>query len=57
MPNFWIEIKRDWNDTPTNLQLYNVQDLRELGFITGFRVDEEFKLNWSDKPIDFNKFL
>ncbi|HDY89527.1 MAG TPA: hypothetical protein ENH82_15625 [bacterium] len=57
MPNFWIEIKRDWNDTPTNLQLYNVQDLRQYQFITGFMTGEEFKLNWGDKAQTLKRFL
>lgn len=57
MPNFWVEIKRDWGDTPTNLQLYNAQDLGGYQFVTGFVVGDEFKLNWGDKPQDFRKFL
>ena len=46
--HFWIEIKRDWNDTPTALQQYNIVNLRSHGYQTGYYIGTEFKLNWGD---------
>ena len=45
---YWIEIKRDWNDTPTALQQYNIVNLRSHGYQTGYYIGGEFKLNWTD---------
>lgn len=47
---YWLEIKRDWKDTPTALQEFNIKDLRNFGYITGFISGNECKRNWTDKP-------
>ena len=52
---FWVELKRDWNDEPTDLQKYNVKDLRNYRFITGFVVEDKFKFAW-DYP-SAHKFI
>lgn len=48
--NFWLEIKRDWSDKPSSLQTWNITTLRQYGFITGYVVGDEYKLNWDDLP-------
>lgn len=48
--HIWIEIKRDWNDTPTKLQMWNVADLQRRGYMAGFVAGDEFKLAWNDPP-------
>jgi len=40
---FWIEIKRNWNDKPSKLQIFNIIDLRCYGYRTGFIAGDEFK--------------
>lgn len=57
MPNHWFEIKRDWNDAPTALQKYNIKHLRHYNYVTGFVSGDEFKLNWTDKPMKLIAFL
>jgi len=46
---YWLEIKRNWKDEPSDLQKFNIQDLREFGFITGYVVGDGFKAKWSEK--------
>lgn len=45
----WIEIKRNWKDTPTELQMNNIKKLPKFGFITGYIVGGEFKYSWDDE--------
>ena len=48
---FWIEVKRDWDDEPTALQKHNVKDLSRFGFITGYCIGDDFKYDWEDKEV------
>jgi len=60
---FWFEIKRDWEDKPTPLQIYNINDLRiRHKLLTGFCIlnkkkELEFKRHWEDKAIDLGQFI
>lgn len=55
--NIWLEVKRNWKDKPTPLQIYNIKDLRNRNFFTGFVAGKEFKLNWNDEPVLFEMAL
>ena len=46
--HFWIEHKTNWDQTPTSLQQYNVKNLRDFGYITGYTTGNDFKYNWID---------
>lgn len=46
---FKFEIKRSWNDEPTELQKWNIKDARRYGFLTGYVVGNQFKPEWNSK--------
>jgi len=45
---YWIEIKRNFHDTPEKLQKFRVKQYSRMGFITGFSDGRFIKFNWSD---------
>jgi hypothetical protein len=54
----WIEIKRDWKDKPSPLQEFNIKDLRNYKYITGYISGDEWKENWTDpEPIKLATYL
>lgn len=57
-PNIWLEIKGSWSDKPTTLQTYNVKNLREYGFVTGYVVGYEVKQNfYNEKTTQLKDFF
>jgi len=54
---FWIELKRNWKDKPSMLQMHNIKNLRKFGFVTGYCVGPEFKEKWSHFHIDFETYI
>ena len=56
--SFWVEVKRDWKDEPSDLQKYNVKNLKWYGYYTGFIAGDEFKHDWGEKlPIFLKEYL
>jgi len=45
---YWFEIKRDWQDEPTVIQKFWVEELRRFGFVTGFVIGTKYKYAWND---------
>ena len=56
-PNWWLEIKANWNDTPTKLQQHNIEQLRKYGFVTGYLVGNQFKFRWNSNIIHPVEYL
>ena len=54
---FWLEIKRDWDDGPSELQRYNVESLRWYGFHAGYIAGDEFKEGWDYGPVPLEEHL
>ena len=55
---FWLEVKRDWNDTPSKIQQYNIADLRLAGFITGYVAGPEITEIWENsKKTKISEYL
>jgi len=50
---FWIEIKRNWLDKPTELQKFNIKDFQDFGFITFFVAGNEICFEWPKEDIKF----
>lgn len=58
LPHFWFEIKRDWNDEPSQLQKHQVKDLATYNYVvTGFVAGDEYKAFWEEKPTKLKTFL
>lgn len=54
----WIELKSSWTDSPTSLQRFNVESLRQFGIFTGYVVGDKYKADWADRtPVNLIVWL
>lgn len=54
---FWLEAKSSWKDEPSQIQKHNIKNLRDHGFITGYVVGKEFKIDWDSTVYSFDEFI